>query len=54
MKKDKLIKLTKYSLNKKAKKDENETEIEENEENVKIYFVKHLISKNEDFSKVPQ
>ena len=36
VKKDKLIKLTKYLSNKKEK-------IKENEENVKIYFVKHLI-----------
>ena len=43
VKKDKLIKLTKYLSKKKSKRDENEIDIEENEENVKIYFVKHLI-----------
>lgn len=43
MKKNKLLKLTRYLSNKKIIKDKNEMDIEENEENVKIYFVKHLI-----------
>jgi len=36
VKKDKLIKLTKYLSNEKTKRDENEIDIEKNEENVKI------------------
>ena len=43
MKKNKLIKLNRYLSNKKIIKNKNEMDIEENEENVKIYFVKHLI-----------
>jgi len=40
VKKNKLIKATKYLSNKRTNK--NIVATEENEENIKIYFVKHL------------
>ena len=41
MKKNKLIK-AKYLSNKKTNNNKNRVAAEENEENIKIYFVKHL------------
>jgi len=43
--KNKFIRITKYLLNKKSEKIniKNKAAVEKNEENVKIYFVKHLI-----------
>ena len=45
MKKRKLIKITKYLSKNKTKNSNSKSEvsIEENEENVKVYFVKHLV-----------
>lgn len=45
MKKTNLIKITEYLSNKKAKNNNGTSEvtIKENEENIKVSFVKHLV-----------
>ena len=46
MKKNKLIKTTKYLSNKQSgeKNSRNEVTIEQNEEYIKVYFVKHFVN----------